>query len=126
MTFLDDIVAGSTLHWSDYIVLVVYFVVVIIVGIWVSDIKFSTILYLYIRLVLQCILIFSVPASVSSYFPHYTLQHTVGCTYTTLKNLDYFKYDLLVGRGNDCGQSDLPSLTYCLKRVKTIIVWTSE
>ena len=53
MTFLDDIVAGSTLHWSDYIVLVVYFVVVIIVGIWVSDIKFLTILCFYIRLVLH-------------------------------------------------------------------------
>ena len=46
----------------------------------------------------MCILIFSVPSSVSSYFPHYTLQHTVGCTYTTLMNLDYFKYDLLVGK----------------------------
>ena len=47
----------------------------------------------------MCILIFSVPTSVSSYFPHYPLQHTVGCTYTTtLNNLDYFKYDLLIGR----------------------------
>ena len=55
MTWLDDIVAGSTLHWSDYIVLVVYFVVVIIVGIWVSHIKFLTILYLYIRVPGTCI-----------------------------------------------------------------------
>ena len=52
----------------------------------------------------MCILIFSVPASVSSYFPHYPLQHTVGCTYTTLMNLDYFKYDLLVAKKLKTGE----------------------
>ena len=52
----------------------------------------------------MCILIFSVPASVSSYFPHYPLQHTVGCTYTTLMNLDYFKHDLLVGKKLKTGE----------------------
>jgi len=36
MTVLEDIAGSSQLHWSDYIVLIAYFVIVIGVGIWVS------------------------------------------------------------------------------------------
>ena len=36
MTILEDLAANSQLHWSDYIVLIVYFVVIIGIGIWVS------------------------------------------------------------------------------------------
>jgi len=37
MTILEDLAAKSQLHWSDYIVLIAYFVIVIGVGIWVSE-----------------------------------------------------------------------------------------
>ena len=36
MSVLADLVAESKLHWSDYLVLILYFVAVIGVGIWVS------------------------------------------------------------------------------------------
>ncbi|KAF6035500.1 SLC5A9 [Bugula neritina] len=36
MTILEDLAAKSQLHWSDYIVLIAYFVIVIGVGIWSS------------------------------------------------------------------------------------------
>ncbi|KAF6035499.1 SLC5A9 [Bugula neritina] len=36
MTVLEDIAGSSQLHWSDYIVLIAYFVIVIGVGIWSS------------------------------------------------------------------------------------------
>lgn len=35
-TVLESLVAKSSLHWSDYLVLILYFVAVIGVGIWVS------------------------------------------------------------------------------------------
>jgi len=36
MSQLEALVANSQLHWSDYLVLAIYFVIVIAVGIWVS------------------------------------------------------------------------------------------
>lgn len=36
-TILDDLAANSQLHWSDYLVLIVYFLAVIAVGLWVSQ-----------------------------------------------------------------------------------------
>lgn len=36
MTTIEDLVASSQLHWSDYLVLILYFVIVIGVGIWVG------------------------------------------------------------------------------------------
>ena len=40
MTFVDDLTANSQLHWSDYLVLIIYFLVVIGVGIWVRDLSY--------------------------------------------------------------------------------------
>lgn len=36
MTELETLIANSKLHWSDYIVVVIYLLIVIGVGIWVS------------------------------------------------------------------------------------------
>ena len=32
----DQLVAGTSLHWSDILVIVVYFAIVLFIGLWVS------------------------------------------------------------------------------------------